>query len=690
MPSKRQLAAIMFTDIAGYTAVMGRDERAALDMLKRNRKIHQSCANKYGGQLLKEMGDGTLLSFQNASDAVLCAVAILEKATAQGLVLRAGVHQGEVIFESGDVFGDGVNIASRIETEAQPGKALVSEAIAREIKNKPGITTDFVGERALKNVDASWRLYEVKVDFTLAEMETPADEKDSTSKFSNRFRRWISVGAVLIAALLFTIFVLKPGSSKVQDDLDALNSDIPRQSVAILPFANLSDDPEQEYFTDGICQDILMHLASIEDLRVVAFNSSRRYRDQDSQDNRKIAEELGARHLVTGSIQRSGNRIVIRSELIDVLDNDRTIWAKRFEATSTDIFKVQATVSEAIAEDLQVNILTTTSERLHQSPTDNFQAYLLYSQGRHEWAKRTVASHQKALDYFTQAVALDSNYAWGYLGLAQNYLTMGHSSYVPADSAYPKALEYAETALLHDPQLGEAFAVIGSYHSHYTKDFPAAIAYFEKALDIRPGFAYTHQWMAEAQMSLGNIEKARDYIERAIQLDPAAPSNRVIQANVYYVLAEYDKSLKIGKESLNQHPGLTYAYPAVISSLAKLERFAELDSLLAKVPTLELRLIRRSIVFMALHEYDSLLTIYQRLESIDRSLVFGVERMIESRIPLVEGDIVEFIRRTEDYLFRDRVFSLISLQALPPPDFVLDSPEWQDFEQRRGFRIYRR
>jgi len=275
MTETRKLAAVMFTDIIGYTALMSRDEPKAMQLLQRNRKIQKSLAEKFNGEFLKEMGDGTLLSFRSALDAVRCALEIQRSSKDDpDLKLRIGIHLGDVVFKRGDVFGDGVNVASRIEPLADAGGVCVSEQVFQLVRNQPEIKAEFIGEKTLKNVDYPVQIYAI------------THKSQSTySQESSLFQQ--------------------PNPK--------------RKSIAVLPFTNMSADNEQEYFCDGIAEDILNDLTQLEDLHVVARTSSFAFKDKN-QDIREIGKKLRAQTIVEGSVRKAGNRLRITAQLVNVAD----------------------------------------------------------------------------------------------------------------------------------------------------------------------------------------------------------------------------------------------------------------------------------------------------------------------------------------------------------------------------------
>ena len=313
MKSMRQLAAIMFTDIVGYTALMGEDEKAAFKLLEYNRNLHKSVVQEFNGKCLKEMGDGMLLSFDSASDAVLCARKIqetyLNEATATSL--KIGIHVGEVVFTSEDVFGDGVNIASRIESLTPAGSIYLSESVYRNIENKKEIFTDFVGEKTLKNVKYPVKIYKIRMEEHI--------------------------------------------NPKVLENPMTIAKSHSEKSIAVLPFVNMSSDPEQEYFCDGIAEEIINTLTHISQLKVIARTSAFAFKNQNV-DVRIIGNKLGVNYLLEGSVRKVGAKLRIMAQLIKLADGTH-MYSERFDRELSDIFEIQDEISLSIVDKLKIKLL---------------------------------------------------------------------------------------------------------------------------------------------------------------------------------------------------------------------------------------------------------------------------------------------------------------------------------------------
>ena len=364
----RKLAAIMFTDIVGYTALMGRDEQKALQLLQKNRGLLKPIIEQFRGEWLKEMGDGTLSSFSSAVDAVNCALAIQQVLKDDpDLKLRIGIHIGDVVFEGGDVFGDGVNVASRLEPLAEPGGICVSERVYEDIRNKPGIVAASIGEKMLKGVESPVKVY------TVTAMGAPP-RKPTWPPITNRSRWTKAAGMVVVAMVAVAVVILFP-----LRDRDTHKVAMPRlgeKSIAVLPFANLSDSKEDQYFSDGMTDDIITHLTKIGDLKVISRTSVMLYKDSP-KSLRVIAEELGVSNVLEGTVRRHGNRVRITSQLIDAR-TDAHLWAETYDRELTDIFAIQSGVAQQIAAALKAKLSTDERQRIEKRPTESTEAYHFY------------------------------------------------------------------------------------------------------------------------------------------------------------------------------------------------------------------------------------------------------------------------------------------------------------------------
>ena len=479
--SSRQLAAIMFTDIAGYTSLMGDDEDHALNILKKNRSIQKPIVKKYGGKWLKEMGDGVLTIFHTVTDAVYCAVDIQEAcADDKDLNIRIGIHQGEIITEEEDVFGDGVNIASRLQALAPVGGIYVSESVFRNIENKHGIEATFIREEILKNVKHPVNIYEIKVDDTF-EPDQPDEKSGIKTGSLIKLRYYILAAAGLIIILMAIFWLKKPSGTTIKERKDL------EKSIAVLPFKNLSDDVKNQYFCDGIMEGILNHLCRIEDLRVLSRTSTEKYRDTNFLIP-EIASELNVTYLVEASVFKAGNKVRVTAQLINAR-NDEHIWSEQYDRNINDIFEVMSDISTAVAEEVQVFVAPEVKERIVARPTDNMEAYDNYLRGleyKYAFLLDFVESDfNSAIQFYEKAIELDSTFALAYahMGILRTFHSATADFY--KSDFMDTVLYYANKALTFDPDLSEGYELL-AWNALWRSNHEKTLEYTQKAIELNP------------------------------------------------------------------------------------------------------------------------------------------------------------------------------------------------------------
>jgi TolB-like protein/class 3 adenylate cyclase len=527
MPEDRRLAAIMFTDIVGYTALMGSDEDKAFKVLRKNREIQRPIIKKYRGEWLKEMGDGILASFHTASDAVRCADEIQKEAKEEGIGLRIGIHEGEVVFEGGDVLGDGVNVASRLEEIADDGCINISGAVFKDIKNKAGISTEFIEEKTLKNIDEPVKVYRVSCE----ESNNETNQTHTKRKFSIKYIYYLFAGFVIIIVSVLAIQYLKnqsPPSTITKE-----------KSIAVRPFWNESIDPENEPFVNGITEDIRNNLAKISDLRVISRGSMEKYRDTNLPTS-DIAEEVNVSFLLEGTVQRYGTQVKIHAQLIDA-ELDDHIWEETFERDISDIkeiFKLQGEIAQIIAEELYSTITPQEKEIIDIIPTTNLNAYDFFMRARDTHTKCWAGywegindreALEEAIKLYRRALELDSTYAQAYTGLALAYWNRyGEETFFEEDYL-DSIMVLADKALSFDDQLEEAYYVKYVYDRHAKGNFQAAINNLEIALQINPNFTWAFEFGAYTYIDdLDNYLQGIKNLHKAASLDHSFRLPRIL------------------------------------------------------------------------------------------------------------------------------------------------------------------
>jgi TolB-like protein/class 3 adenylate cyclase/Tfp pilus assembly protein PilF len=505
MSQSRQLAAIMFTDIVGYTALMGEDEQRAFNLLNKNRQLQRPQIEGYGGKWIKELGDGVLASFSTVTDAVNCACSIVKACEQiEGLKLRIGIHQGEVIFENNDVFGNGVNIASRLQALAPIGSIWISESVYKNIANKKEISTRFVRQEILKNVKEPVQIYEVI-------FQTMPQPLNSISKASNK-------------AMV--------------------------KSVAVLPFLNISNDPEQEYFSDGMAEEIINSLSHLKDLKVAGRSSSFQFKGKNI-DLREVGEKLGVRTVLEGSVRKQGNRLCITAQLINVEDGFH-FWSEKYDRNLDDIFAIQDEIALAITEQLKITLLDKERELITKNSTHNAEAYELYLKGRFH-TNRRGSSILTGLQFFKQAIAVDPGYALAYAGYADACLLSAFYSFLPAKEVKKEIKQAIETGIRLDNSLGEAYCSLGLYYPHFEWNWTESKKSFIKAIELNPKYVQAYSWYGMVYLAWveGQFDEAETQGRIAIKLEPLSAIDHADLSWTLYTAQRFEEALAVAKTGID-------------------------------------------------------------------------------------------------------------------------------------------
>ncbi len=562
MTGHRQLAAIMFTDIVGYTALMGENEEKAFALLQKNRQIQKPNIEKYGGKWLKEMGDGVLASFSTVSDAVYCAVSIQEECKNEAdLKLRIGIHLGEVVFEEDDVFGDGVNIASRLEALAPSGGIWVSESVSRNIQNKQGIETEFIREEMLKNVKDPVRIYEVNVigELPVREEQTIEDGQHP-SRQPRDFNPLSGVVATIgVIVILVLAYFLYQSYFKEEQTNRTGDPEIVDKSIAVLPFKNFSEEPEKsQHICDGVMEAVRNHLSGIQDLKVTPRTSVEQYRST-KESSIQIGSNLNVLYLLMGSVQRISDQLQINVELVNVKE-DQVIWSNSYHDDIANIFQTQSDIAKLVAEELKIRITPDQQHRMNIIPTTNLDAWDEYLKGESAYLKMVFNPEQgdyiQTTGFYKSALTLDSNLADAYTGLAKSYWheNYNRTSELISRNYMDSVKILCEKAIEINPNSVEAHWLLGGYYfNRDQKKYGQEL--FAKSLKFDPNntrimFGYGWNFM--------NMEPPRYRIAfrqmlHAVESDPQSIwlSNMYTQlASAFINIGAYEKSHEYALKAL--------------------------------------------------------------------------------------------------------------------------------------------
>lgn len=506
---RRQLVAIMFTDIQGYTALMQKDEDTAIAYRERHRKVFETATKKYNGRILQYYGDGTLSTFQSAVDAVECAIEMQLSFTREEPVLpiRVGIHSGDIVVSDQDIIGDGVNVAARIESLSTAGSVYISDKVYDEIKNHSGFVTATKGVQTLKNVTKPIEVFQVS-NHELGGIEA---NQESPQKKTNKgsILKWVALAAtlILVSSLAYYSGVFAPESNQKSRMIDA------DKSIAVLPFLNESNDESNLYFVNGLMESTLSQLQLIEELRVISRTSSEKYRDS-GMSLPEIAEELNVSYIVEGSGQRVGDQVQLSIQLVDAR-NDRQIWSERFVREFTDIFDLQNEIALKITNSVEVVITPDELERIEEKPTENVTAYDYYLQALEPFNLRTKEGLLESISLFEKAISYDNEFALAYANIAIAYYLIDMNQ---MEKQYTEKINsYSDQALLHNPKLGASIISKAFYYLHIG-NVKLALSHFEKALEYNPNSVIALQMLADFYaFRVPNTSKYLEYALKGIQ-----------------------------------------------------------------------------------------------------------------------------------------------------------------------------
>jgi adenylate cyclase len=532
----RKLAAVLAADVVGYSRLMAADEVGTLAALKRHREVvFDPAIVAHNGRIVKLIGDGTLAEFGSVVDAVNCALAVQrsgasmpdEKAPMPAIVLRIGINLGDVIIESDDIYGDGVNVAARLEALAEPGGICVSSVVRESVGNRVDVRFQDGGDINVKNIDRPIRIW-----------------------------TWPPGGTATAAQPFHTA---NPAP------------DIKKSSIAVLPFTNMSDNPEQEYFSDGISEDIITDLSKISGLMVISRNSSFTYKGR-SVDVREVGRDLGVRFVLEGSVRRAGNRVRITAQLIDTTSGGH-LWAERFDRDLSDLFVVQDDVTSRIVDSLKVTLSPDEKARLADGGTSDINAYDYLLRGREFLLGETKnrETFEQSTKFFIKALELDPNYSQAYAGLGWAHMFDYQNRWSDdSDDSLRLAKNNVDRAIEKDPN--EPLArVAASMVATFEKDFERAKSEADIALALNPNSAEAYGCLGSICTFAGRPLEAIPLLERAMLLDPAYTQQYLHLLGVANLLAgKYETAAALLRQRVLLVPGTDFTRAVLSSALGHL------------------------------------------------------------------------------------------------------------------------
>jgi adenylate cyclase len=551
---ERRLAAVLAADVAGYSRLMGRDEERTLANLKSSRKtLVDPVIAAHRGRIVKTTGDGLLVEFASAVDAARCAVEIQRGMAGQNsdvpqdtrIEFRIGIHIGDIIFDDNDIFGDGVNIAARLEGIAEPGGVCISDDAHRQIRGKVDIAFDDMGPQTLKNITEPMRAWRMQLGNAGA--AAPVLPKDAAAG---------------------------SGHSLTLPD---------KPSIAVLAFQNMSGDPEQEYFADGMVEDIITALSRIRWLFVIARNSSFTYKGR-SVDIKQVGRELGVHYVLEGSVRKAGTRLRITGQLIDALTGAH-LWADRFDGSMEDVFDLQDKIAISVAGVIEPALLAAELNRSIARPTTNLSAYDFYLRAMPLMSHWSKDQGIEALDLLRQAIALDPNYGSALAAASWCQAQLYICGWAPdTESARRESLEFARRAVQAAPDDPNALAsVAGALHS-LGEPIDGAIALIELSTTLNPSSTFGWFWSGFLRLFAGSTEVAIEHFETSLRLDPRTPLRPFLDTGIgtcYFFQRRFEDAVVLLVSSLRQVPTYVTTSWILASCYAHMGRLDEAREIVA-------------------------------------------------------------------------------------------------------------
>ncbi len=512
---QRRLAAIMFTDMVGYTALGQRNESLSLALVEEQRKLIRPILNKHNGREVKTMGDAFLVEFPSALDGVRCAYDI-QRATRefnislpqeQRVHLRIGVHLGDVVESQGDISGDAVNVASRIESLAEDGGVCLTRQVHDSIRNKFQLPLANLGTKSLKNVDMPVEVYRMVMPWETSEVQEELPLESSTHR------------------------------------------------LAVLPFTNMSPDPNDEFFADGLTEEMIAELSGVSGVGVIARTSVMHYKGS-KKTVREIARDLGVGSVLEGSIRKAGNRIRITAQLIDG-KNEEHLWAQRFDRDLNDIFAVQSEIAGSVAKALELKLVPRDAPT--KPASENLDVYTICLKARYFWNRRSKEGIEQAISLFEEALKLAPDSARTNAGLADCYLIATDYGFMDEAEGASKTKEFTARALELDRTLPDAHATLGMVLMRQ-KQYSDAEVELNRAISLNPNYASAHHWYFILLAEVGRLNEGLTEILKAAELDPLSPIINLALSWAYFYAGRLDDSMSTVNKLIQIEPGLPFAY----------------------------------------------------------------------------------------------------------------------------------
>lgn len=628
----------MFTDMVGYTALGQRNESLSLALVEEQRKLIRPILSRHNGREVKTMGDAFLVEFLNALDAVRCAYDV-QRATREFNIalpaekrihLRVGLHLGDVTESQGDISGDAVNVASRIEPLAEDGGVCVTRQVYDNVHGKFEVPLMSIGAKSLKNVSEPMDLYRMKM----------------------------------------------PWEQATRDQ-----SLLPGTRLAVLPFANFSSDPNDAYFADGITDEIISAVSRIGGLSVISRTSVMEYKGT-TKKVKEIGKELEVGSILEGSFRKAGNRIRVTTQLIDAT-SDKHLWEGSYDRELQDVFAVQSDIAKQVAEALRVTIPSSQLDRIERIPTESTTAYTLYLKGRYLWNRRTPNELGQAREFFEQAVREDPHFALGYVGIADCCLILRNNWGVDLDANFEKSRAMVEKALELDPGLAEAHATKGLLLEQQY-DFPHAEEELKEAIELKPSYATAHQWYSNLLRERWlKWDEALVHMAKALDLDPLSPIINYGLGELYSARRDYNKAIEPYRRAAELGPA--YAHWALAIAYGRVKMFEDMRREFA----IQIKLLSDTVPFTSMYDDMMAALLEGDKRTVGRLLPELEMRFQETSVKAFEiAEFCFFLGENDkgfDWLERSysmREVHLLEMRTSEELDGVRDDPRYLDLLKR--------
>jgi adenylate cyclase len=586
--AKRKLSAILSADVKGYSRLMGDDELATVRTLESYREMIAEAIRNYSGRVVDSPGDNVLAEFASVVDAVESAVEIQKEIKTKNADLtenrrmefRIGINLGDVIEEGERIYGDGVNVAARIEGLAEGGGICISRNAFDQVKNKLNFGYENLGEYSVKNIAEPVRVYRV-----LMEPEA-AGKVIGEEKLKPKQWRWAAIGGVVVLILVagaFAIWNFYSRPAYEPASLERMAYPLPdKPSIAVLPFVNMSGDPQQGYFSDGLSDQIITALSKVPHLFVIARNSTFTYKGK-SVKVQKVAEDLGVRYVLEGSVQRTADRIRIIAQLIDA-SKGHHLWAERYDRPLKDVFVIQDEITMEILKALQVKLTTGDKAKVIGEKTDNLKAYLKGLQAVEELQRFSKEGNILARQLCEEAIALDPEYPSAYRILGWSHFTDAAYGWSKSRrESFKKAVELAQKTLELDDTQAAAHSLLGMIYL-FQRQYDRAIAEGERAVSISPNGANYKAILALILNYAGRPKEAIDYVQKAMRLSPIYPAWFLHRLGMAYRLTgRYDEAIEALKRFREHNPEHIHSYTELAIAYSQLGRSEEARTLVEEL-----------------------------------------------------------------------------------------------------------